>query len=310
MNELEKIANSEEFTYMEKVAAIVDEFAAGNVDGENADIIATEAGIAPEDMLSMFNAVYGEDEGMEKTAAAEAEDAADYLVKVAEDASSTYLEKCAGIADAFAAGAIDGEQGDDIANELGLDPSDVASVFEAAYSDADEGMEKTAAAEDAADYLVKIAEDADSTYLEKCAGIADAYMAGAITDVEGGDIAYELGVDADDVDSVMMAAYGDELEKEAKYGSEYAVRAGKYIADKAGKVKDIITKNPKADYKQGMQRFKTSHSRPKGKISKGEILSKLKGAGEIATAGGKVAAPVAALGYGATKLFGNDKKKK
>ncbi len=318
MTDLVKIANSEEFTYMEKTAAIVDEFAAGNIGGEDADALAASVGIDPEDTLSMFNAVYGEDGGMEKTAAAE--DAVDFLVKVAEDGNSTYLEKCAGIADAFAAGAIDGEQGDSIALELGLDPSDVANIYGAAYGD---DMEKTAAAEEAGDILVKIAEDGSSTYLEKCAGIADAYMAGAITDVEGGDIAYELGVDTDDVDSVMMAAYGDELDKEANYGVDTAKAVGRYISEKAsGAYGDV--KNIKKGFSKKTA-MKTKLNRKDGKIAAGANDSRqsirsleeaLKRNSEISSGrrgAGYAAGGIAALGgagYGATKLFGNDKKKR
>lgn len=135
--DLAKIAQDEEKTYLQKVAAIVDEFAAGKVTGEEADAIAADAGISPEDLLDVYNAAYGD---IEKTAA---DEAVESLLKIAEDADSTYLTKCAGIADAFAAGAITGEDADALAIEIGLAPSDVASVYNAAYG---EDLEKEAGA--------------------------------------------------------------------------------------------------------------------------------------------------------------------
>ena len=310
MTDLTKIANSEELTYLQKVAAIVDEFAAGNVDGETADAIAQEAGISPEDLLAMHNAVYGEGE-IEKTASEEgvedlAKEAADHLVKVAESEDATYLEKCAGIADAYAAGAVTAEEGDQIAEELGLSPEDVASVFVAAYGEPEsEGeMEKTAAAEDAIDFLVKVAESEDATYLEKCAGVADAYMADALNTEEAVAVAGELGLDPADVDSVIEAAYGDVLEKEAKYGSETAKKIwegaktqGKKAVEDMKNIKHAIgsTKGTGKD----------------GKILKGDaerikkIISGRRGAGYVA---GGIGA-VGATGYGASKLFGKKDEK-
>lgn len=154
--DLTKIAENTEMTYLEKVAAIVDEFAAGNVSGEDADALAQEAGISPADLLAVHTAAYGED--IEKVASETevevekevevevetadedlgkqaADEAVAELIKIAEDADATYLTKCAGLADTFAAGAISGEDADDLAVEMGLAPSDVASIFEAAYGD-------------------------------------------------------------------------------------------------------------------------------------------------------------------------------
>ncbi len=259
MNDLIKIAESDEYTYLEKVATIVDEFAAGNIAGEDADVLASEVGIDPEDLLSIFNASYNED-GMEKTASAD--EAGEHLVKVAEDADSTYLEKCAAIADAFAAGSVTGEEGDEIAQELGLEPGDVSDIFTAAYGEVE--MEKTAA-DDSLEYLMKVAE-LDGTYLEKCAGIADAYMSDAIDADEASDISYELGVDAQDVDNVITAAYGeDSLDKEA------GVKAT------VGKIKDILTGNQSG-------RHAVSSTKP-GEVSSGmaqkikDFVSKRQGKG-------------------------------
>jgi hypothetical protein len=85
--DLIKIAHSPEFSYLEKVATIVDEFAAGNIDGSTADAIAMDAGIDPEDLLSVYNLAYGEDGyedyDMEKTAA-------DESLKILEKVASSF----------------------------------------------------------------------------------------------------------------------------------------------------------------------------------------------------------------------------
>jgi hypothetical protein len=315
MNDLQKIAQSDELTYLQKVASIVDAFAAGEVSGEDADAIAQEAGISPEDLLSMHTAVYGEAgeevkaEGgdIEKTAAAE--DAAEFLVKVAQDENATYLEKCAGVADAYAAGAVTAEEGDEIAQEIGLNPDDVASVYVAAYGHPGD-MEKTAAAEDAVEFLVKVAEAEDSTYLEKCAAVADAYMADAVSPEEAVEIANELGIESADVDSVIEAAYGDVLEKEAGAKTDAVVEgaktAGSYVSEKAGKLADVLGRE---DIKAGRS---MRRSIARAKTEDGKELLRSEGNKKIALgaakAGGAITA-VGAGGYGATKLFGKKKDK-
>ena len=222
--DLTKIAQNEEMTYLQKVAAIVDEFAAGNVTGEDADAIATGAGISTEDLLDVYTAAYGD---IEKTAGDENEDAgvdagaetgdlekeaADEagasLLKIAEDVESTYLTKCAGIADAYAAGAISGEDADALAVEIGLAPSDVASIHDAAYGDE---LEKEAGAKTEA--AKKIGTDA----------VAKAKSAG---------------------ESVKKFLGGDNFKKSKSYVKQHGltgdkadlVEAGKEAAKGAGKV--------------------------------------------------------------------------
>lgn len=199
--DLAKIAQDEEKTYLQKVAAIVDEFAAGNVTGEEADAIAADAGISPEDLLDVYNAAYGD---IEKTAA---DEAVESLLKIAEDADSTYLTKCAGIADAFAAGAITGEDADALATEIGLAPSDVASVYNAAYG---EDLEKEAGA------LI-------------------------VRDVE------KISKEPSVLDSVKKFLGGENFKKSKLYADKYAhsknkdhlVEAGKEAAKGAGKVAGV-----------------------------------------------------------------------
>ncbi len=321
MNDLMKIATSEEMTYLQKVAAIVDEFAAGNVSGEDADTVAQEAGIAPEDLLAMHNAVYGEGE-IEKTASAEdektedlekvASEAADYLVKVAQDENATYLTKCAGVADAYAAGAVTAEEGDEIAVEMGLSPDDVASIFVAAYGEpeAEGDIEKTAG-DEALEFLQKVAESEDATYLEKCAGVADAYMADAITADEASEIAQELELSADDVNSVIEAAYGVELEKEAGAKTD-AIKGA--LSNAGKKIKEY---SGYSDIKEALLKHKQSKTPGKAWNSK---TKKFEGAKEVkearnkaALAGGAKAAGTTAVvggaGYGASKLFGKKDEK-
>ena len=131
--ELFKVAAADDSTYLQKVANIVDVFAGGHISGDDADAVATQVGVEPADLLAMYKAVYGEPEDeMEKTAEAIAHEAEEELLKVAQDEDASYLTKCASIADAFAAGAISAEDGDEIATGLGLDPDDVAAVYQAA----------------------------------------------------------------------------------------------------------------------------------------------------------------------------------
>jgi len=193
--DLNKIAENTEMTYLEKVSAIVDEFAAGNVDGETADAIAESAGISPEDLLSVYNASYGE--GIEKTASAED-----------GEAEMTYLEKVATVVDEFAAGELTADDVAAIAEEHGLDAEDEA-VAE----------------------LLKVAEDENSTYLEKTAAVVDAYMNDALDDEELEKIAEELNVDLGDVEAITDIAYMEKLamspEEAQKLANRFA-RLSKY----------------------------------------------------------------------------------
>ena len=231
-------------------------------------------------------------------------DAADYLVKVAEDENSTYLEKCAGIADAFAAGAVTGEEGDEIANELGVSPEDVANVFSAVYGD----IEKTAseAEMNATDYLVKVAEDENSTYLEKCAGVADAYMADAITSEEAQAISAELGLSTGDVDNVIEAAYGDVLEKEAGAVKDGVKKAGDFVKNVTGYEnlkRGVLGRKGAKDYenygnasKAAKKKAEDTAKTMKSGANKELAIGAAKAAGTTAVVGGS--------GYGASKLFG------
>jgi hypothetical protein len=211
--DLIKIAHSPEFSYLEKVATIVDEFAAGNIDGSTADAIAMDVGIDPEDLLSVYNLAYGEDGyedyDMEKTAA---DESLKILEKVAADPEATYLDKVASVAYSYAAGALTGNEADAIAMNIGVDPEDVGDYFISTYMDGD--MEKTAA-DESLEFLEKIAYSPDSTYLEKAAAVVDAFAAGALTGNEADDIAMNMGVDPSDLVDVFRIAYGDELDKEA-----------------------------------------------------------------------------------------------
>jgi len=219
--DLNKIAENTEMTYLEKVSAIVDEFAAGNVDGETADAIAESAGISPEDLLSVYNASYGE--GIEKTASAED-----------GEAEMTYLEKVATVVDEFAAGELTADDVAAIAEEHGLDAEDINSVYAAAYGDEAEeevsDIEKTAADEAVAE-LLKVAEDENSTYLEKTAAVVDAYMNDALDDEELEKIAEELNVDLGDVEAITDIAYMEKLamspEEAQKLANRFA-RLSKY----------------------------------------------------------------------------------
>jgi len=333
MTDLQKIAQDTEKTYLEKVAAIVDAYAAGEVTGEEADAIASEAGIAAKDLLALHNAIYGQpEEGMEKTASENTEvegdlekvasEAADFLVKVASDENSTYLEKCAAVADAYAAGAISAEEGDTLAEEIGVSPEDVASVFMAAYGEPGD-MEKTAAAEEAIGFLQKVASE--GTYLEKCAGVADAYMSGALSQEEAAEVASELGLDLNDVDSVIAAAYGEELEKEAGV-KEQAAKAGEKILEGLKSAKDGVASAAKSvaggakkysgydDIREAIKKTKSMKEFTDAGKETASFANLAKQRNKAAAVGaGKAAGTVALVGgagYGASKLFGSKKDQK
>lgn len=119
------------------------------------------------------------------------------LIKIAQS-NQTHLEKCAGIAALFHDGVISAEEGDMAAVEMGIEPSDVASVYTANYGD----MEKTASAE--------------STYLEKTAAVADYVASGDIQTEEAlFKIAEENDLAISDISAVYSLAYGDDLQKTA-----------------------------------------------------------------------------------------------
>jgi hypothetical protein len=303
--ELEKIAQNEEMTYLEKVAAIVDEFAAGNVDGETADAVASEAGISPEDLLSVYNAAYGEAE-MEKTASAEENEAGEM----------TYLQKVAAVVDGYVAGEYSDEDVQAIAEEHNLASEDLDAIYAAAYESGD--IEKTAADEAVAE-LVKIAEAENSTYLEKCASIADTFAAGAISGEEADQLAVELGVEPSDVLGVFNAAYGDELGKEA------ADKASILDKIKKGFVNAATGKQFRegtAQVKKGEGKLKTfEQAKGMGERSKnqskkfGDIAGKAKAEGEKLISEGKSnrlkgRAKTGALYGGAAALIGANKASK
>lgn len=282
--DLNKIAENTEMTYLEKVAAIVDEFAAGNVDGETADSIAVSAGINPEDLLSVYNAAYGEGGDIEKTASAED-----------GEAEMTYLQKVATVVDEFAAGELTAEDVEAIAEEHGLSADDINSVYAAAYGEGegegaaeveDGDIEKTAADEAIAE-LVKVAESEDATYLEKCAGIADAFAAGAITDEEVNKLSSELGLSASDVESVYNIAYSKEdLGKEAGEASVLnKIKQGIIDAATAKQYKKGVEQAGKAaskskTFEQLKNMGKNSIMSEKGKKIAGDKAGKAKAAAE------------------------------
>lgn len=129
--DLEKLAYDGSESYLSKCAAIVTAYNNGEVSAEDADLIAEENGIAPSDVAALFTA------DMEKTASEDEE--VEALVKVALDDDSSYLTKCAAIADLFENEIIDGNEADDMALEMGIDPADVESVYSSAYLDKDAG---------------------------------------------------------------------------------------------------------------------------------------------------------------------------
>jgi hypothetical protein len=147
------------------------------------------------------------------------------------------------------------------------------------------------------DVLVKIAEDSSSTYLEKCAGVADAYMADSLSTDEAVEVAGELGIDVADVDAVIEAAYGDVLEKEAGATKE---AVGKGVE----KLKEVFGINKIKEAKKVAESNKGYGEHYNQKL-KDVRKAQAEAAGKI----GGAAAGTVATGYGATKLFGKKDKK-
>ena len=116
--DLEKMASEGQGTYLDKVASIVLGYQEGEISAEEADAIAIENGIDPADVASVYTA------DIEKYASEEYESEAvlDALVKVATDDDSSYLDKCAAIADLFASDAVTGEEADEFAMQIGISP--------------------------------------------------------------------------------------------------------------------------------------------------------------------------------------------
>ena len=295
--DLEKIAHSTELTYLDKVAAIVDAYANGEVDGATADSIAVDAGISPEDLLAVFEANYA-DGAMEKTAA---DEALGLLEKVASDENATYLDKAASVAYSFASGALTGEEADEVAETLGLDPADVANVFMAEYGD-EAGMEKTAAAEDALSMLEKVATSEEASYLEKAAAVVDAFAAGALSGDEADEIASTIGVAPADLVDIYDFAYGG-LEKEAEEKEGFTTKLKKkYEKAKEGigkgyqATKDVLSGKNVNELKDQLKILNKDTGYAK------EVKSKLLKA-RLKTHGARLAGAgaLAGLGYGAYK---------
>ena len=284
--DLTKIAELD-MTYLEKTAALVDGFATGEISGEQADELAKEAGIALSDLENTFHAAYGED------------DQEDELGKFAA-ADGTYLQKTAEIVDAFAAGDIDAEYAQELAKVAGIATDDLESVLAVAYDG--EGEVETEFSN-----LEKIAGDENSTYLAKCASIADTFAAGEISGEDADQIAQEIGVDPSDVFGVYTAAY--ELDKEA--GVMDAPKAAfNFTKRKAGELKDGVKNFYKKDFNE-IKRGQRGIAGAKGDDAVNSFKSaRNKAAAKLAGKAVGTAGAVGATGYGATKLFGGKKDDK
>ena len=203
--DLDKLAT--EGTYLQKVATLVDGFAAGEISGEQADEIAVELGIAPEDLKQDFANRYGDELGKQ--------------AETHEDGGEmTYLQKVATIVDSFAAGEIGEDEAYAIAEENGIPGHDVDAVFDEAYGSE---LQKVAAVE----ALDEVAEF--GTPLQKIAAVTDAYLYDAISNEETVQVCDHLGIDSQDIifslNKIAAEAGGDKKpegdKKEGKKISEF-----------------------------------------------------------------------------------------
>ena len=188
-DQLLKIAQSEDMTYLQKTASIVDLYATGVISDVEADAAATDMGIALADLTNVYEANYGDN--IEKTAQEAAQEATH---------EATPLEKTAAIADHIAAGDFENEDHlIKVASENNVPLSDVEAIYNMAYGDE---LQKTAALDEAGEIL----SSQNSSPLEKTAALADLALQEVLTPEETADIAAQVGVDANDIATMITNA--------------------------------------------------------------------------------------------------------
>jgi len=120
------------------------------------------------------------------------------LLKVANDASASYLTKVAAIISDYEAGAISADEAFGVASEMGVAPDDLISAQEALFSEGDDTtLEKVAT----------IVDDPHETPLTKVAAIVDGIAAGEVPYENGLYVASQLGFDAEDLDYIYQSTY-------------------------------------------------------------------------------------------------------
>ena len=186
---LQKIAGSND-SYLTKCAGIAGLFADGAITGDEADIAATEMGLSPLDVRSVYD--INHTQNLEKEAG--------------EDIEETQLEKMAMIADAYASDEIDDEALAKIAEVEGLDIADIQDVYSLAYGESaeeyyDENLDKTASYDDLSDVL----NAEETSHLEKTAAIAHAFQNGVITEEAAKETAYNFNIAERDLVTIANA---------------------------------------------------------------------------------------------------------
>lgn len=137
------------------------------------------------------------------------------LYKIAGMDGSLFL-KIAAITEGVFNGEITPEEADDAAMGMGVDPSDLANIYQANFGE----IEKTAM------------EEAGYTYLEKVATVVDAYYDGKLSDEELYATVDAEGLAFADVESISNMAYGEsEFEKTAADEEYEALEKVAYITE-------------------------------------------------------------------------------
>jgi hypothetical protein len=195
----------------------------------------------------------------------------DLLEQLEMDTNATHLDKTAAIVKEYIGENISAQEADETAIALGIDPRDLVSIHGAMMEKtaSEEQLDKEASEQEEyeriLDTLIKVADDEDSTYLDKCSAVADLFAVGAIDGHEADDLSGELGLDPVDVNVIFESSYAEDLEKEAYDGpwnqmtdaerkaegfdtkNQAAVReAGQKTKKAAGKAASYVSKNKKA----------------------------------------------------------------
>ena len=118
----------------------------------------------------------------------------------------TYLEKSITIVDEFAAGNISADEAYEIAKMAGIARFDLEFIYDIAYPERETPLVK----------LIRITENPNSTYFQKCEAIADVLAYGGVSDNDAVKIAKELRVDYDDVINMLMIKYKESIDSADK----------------------------------------------------------------------------------------------
>lgn len=119
------------------------------------------------------------------------------LLKVANDASASYLTKTAAIISDFEAGRINADEAFGVAQEMGIAPDDLVAAQEVLFKEASHAEPSVSL-----EKVATIVDSPETTPLEKVAAIVDGIAAGQVDYEAGVNVAAQLGFDAQDMEYI------------------------------------------------------------------------------------------------------------